>query len=269
MAAPAPSGSRHVTGWRHVTGSRRVTGSHHVAGSRRVTGSARLIASMSDWATIAEVATAGGTLVLALATFSSIRASNRSVRVAERSLLAAQRPVLIPSRDDDLAELVRFGDGVVLELGGHSGVVKLHDDNLYMALALRNGGAGLAVIHGWHVVAASSSASMPQPELSEFRAQQRDLYVPADQTGFWQAAIRDPGDPVYGPMRAAVEARERVMVDVLYGDYEGLQRTIARFGLATTREPHGDDYTERADILRYWDLEGSGGRRTPSGERPD
>lgn len=222
---------------------------------------------MTDWATVAQVATAGGTLVLALATFTSIRASNRSVKVAERSLLAAQRPVLVPSREDDLLETIRFGDGVIIRLAGHGGVVELYEDRLYMALSLRNGGAGLAVIHGWHVVTGGAHAGMPRPDVSAFRPQQRDLYVPAEQTGFWQAAIRDPDDPDYEPMRQAVEHEERVMIDVLYGDYEGGQRAVARFGVATSKASRGQDgYSERAEILRYWDLEGVGGRRSPTGE---
>ena len=47
--------------------------------------------SMTDWVTISSLATAGGTLVLAVATFSSVRSANRSARVAERSLLAGLR----------------------------------------------------------------------------------------------------------------------------------------------------------------------------------
>lgn len=221
---------------------------------------------MADAATVAQVATAGGTLVLALATFSSIRASHRSVKVAERSLLAAQRPVLIPSREDDLPEQVNYGDGTVVTVSGHGGVVELGGERLYMALALRNGGAGLAVIHGWHVEPADAAARMPMPELSEFRPQWRDLYVPADQTGFWQASIRDRDDPVYQAIRARLEAGHRVMVDVLYSDYEGAQRSIARFSLGTRRRGEGEgDGSERAEILRYWDLEGLGGRQDPSG----
>ena len=42
--------------------------------------------SMTDWATISSLATAGGTLVLAVATFSAVRSSNRSARVAEHAL---------------------------------------------------------------------------------------------------------------------------------------------------------------------------------------
>ena len=43
---------------------------------------------MADWVTISALATAGGTLVLAGATFSSVKSANRAARVAERSLLA-------------------------------------------------------------------------------------------------------------------------------------------------------------------------------------
>ena len=62
---------------------------------------------MADWVTISSLATAGGTLVLAVATFSSVKSANRSARVAERSLLAGQRPLLIPSKEDDPTEHIR------------------------------------------------------------------------------------------------------------------------------------------------------------------
>jgi len=199
------------------------------------------------------MATAGGTLVLAVATFTSIRSANRSARVAERSLLAAQRPVLIPSREDDLPETIRFGDGVVVTVGGHGGRAELRDERLYMVMSLRNGGAGLAVIHGWHVVAGSARVGMDRPDLDAFRPQQRDLYVPSGETGFWQGAIRDPEDPDYAGMRAAAEQGSRVMVDLLYGDYEGGQRAIARFGMTAGS---GED-AGRADVLRYWNVDGS------------
>jgi hypothetical protein len=68
-------------------------------------------AGMADWVTISSLATAGGTLVLGVATFSSVKSAHRAARVAERSLLVGQRPVLIPSREDDPIERVRFGDG--------------------------------------------------------------------------------------------------------------------------------------------------------------
>jgi hypothetical protein len=54
-----------------------------------------------DWATIASLATAGGTLVLAVSTFASVKSANRAARAAERSLLAGLRPLLVPSRLQD------------------------------------------------------------------------------------------------------------------------------------------------------------------------
>ncbi|HXY84557.1 MAG TPA: hypothetical protein VEH52_03665 [Gaiellaceae bacterium] len=51
---------------------------------------------MADWVTISSLATAGGTLVLAGATFASVRSANRASRVAEQSLLAGLRPLLEP-----------------------------------------------------------------------------------------------------------------------------------------------------------------------------
>ena len=65
---------------------------------------------MVDWATVASFATAGGTLVLALATFSAIRSSNRSARIAEESLLTGMRPLLVPSLMDDPMHKVLWSD---------------------------------------------------------------------------------------------------------------------------------------------------------------
>jgi hypothetical protein len=205
---------------------------------------------MADWVTISSLATAGGTLVLAVATFSSVRSANRSARTAERSLLAGVRPILIPSRDDDTPELVRFGDGVVLTVPGHGAAIELENDRVYMALALRNGGTGLAVIHGWNAqVRERTDSEMPDPD--SFRRQQRDLYIPAGETGFWQGAIRDREDPQYATLRRVAGEHTRVMIDVLYGDYEGGQRTIARFGINSWADVQG----ERAEVLRYWNVD--------------
>jgi hypothetical protein len=59
--------------------------------------------------------------------------------------------------------------------------------------------------------------------------QSRDMYIPVDDTGFWQAAIRDPADPRYEMARKVVESRGEWFVDLLYGDHDGGQRTISRF----------------------------------------
>ncbi|MGI8413652.1 MAG: hypothetical protein ACR2LV_09275 [Solirubrobacteraceae bacterium] len=214
--------------------------------------------AMTDWVTISSLATAGGTLVLAIATFSSVRSANQSARVAERSLLAGLRPVLIPSKDDDPPERVRFGEGQQLIVTGHGAALVLVDERLYIAIALRNGGAGLAVIHGWRVEVRELTGSAA-PELGEFRRQQRDLYIPAGDAGFWQGAIRERSDPSYDAVQAAAHSGARVMIDLLYGDHEGGQRTIARFGISPGQEGeedssgHDDGY--RADVVRYWNVD--------------
>ena len=71
------------------------------------------MASVTDWATISSLATAAGTLVLALATFASVRSANRAARAAraaEQSLLVGLRPVLMPSRWQDPGEKIGFMD---------------------------------------------------------------------------------------------------------------------------------------------------------------
>ena len=52
----------------------------------------RYARAMADWSTAASLATALGTLVLALATFVAVRAANRAARVAETSMLIGIRP---------------------------------------------------------------------------------------------------------------------------------------------------------------------------------
>ncbi len=89
---------------------------------------------MADWVTISSLATAGGTLVLAAATFASVRSANRAARVAERSLLVGLRPLLVPSRLDAPPEKVGFADDNNVEitdgLAGDEQVVVAGNANL-------------------------------------------------------------------------------------------------------------------------------------------
>jgi hypothetical protein len=213
---------------------------------------------MADWVAISEVATAGGTMILAVATFSSVRSASASTKLAERSLMATQRPLLLPSNVNDPSERIRFGDDVIVDIVGHKGGLKIHQDGVYMALSLRNGGAGLAVIHSWHIFAepvafGELSGHLERPaDVEQFRRQQRDLYIPAGSTGFWQGAIRDSTDPDNVALRTQAAAGARIFIDLLYGDMEGGQRCIARFGLPT--DP--DDNDGRVEVIRYWAIDG-------------
>jgi hypothetical protein len=218
-----------------------------------------------DWVTVSSLATAGGTLVLAVATFSSVRSANRSARVAERSLMVGLRPVLIPSREDDPLERIRFGDGQIVQVPGHGGAAEVHDGNIFMALGLRNGGNGLAVIHGWRArvrydpSAPGAGRVNEVPDLEEFRQQQLDLYIPAGDNGFWQGAFRDPAMPGYDEVSDSLENGGAVQVDLLYGDHEGGQRTVARFVIApwpTEDDRPAIDNPMRAIVVRYWTVDG-------------
>lgn len=207
---------------------------------------------MTDWVTTgATLATAGGTLVLAIATFSSVRSGNRAARAAERSLLANIQPVLIPSREDDPVERVMFGGGHRVTLGGHAAVIEEHEGALYMAIGIRNAGSGLAVLHGWSAEVYELGTAQERPDPEGFRRQQRDLYIPAGDYGFWQGAIRDPEDASYESLKEAMESGSRLTIDLLYGDHEGGQRTIARFGV--TLNEQGDGRT--ATVVRYWNID--------------
>ena len=212
---------------------------------------------MADWVTISSLATAGGTLVLAVATFSSVKSGNRAARVAELSLLTGLRPVLIPTKDEDPPEPIRFGDGEVLHVTGHGGAVMITNDVIYLGMSVRNGGQGLGVIHGWHADRRDLDRASERPDLDSFRRQQIDIYIPPGDKGLWLGALRDPSEPMYGSVRDAVEAEDAVVLDVLYGDHEGGQRTIVRFILAPWSEEDGEDGpgARRVTALRYWNVD--------------
>jgi hypothetical protein len=205
---------------------------------------------MTDWATISSLATAAGTLVLAVATFSSVRSANRAARAAERSLLAGLRPLLMPSRLEDPPEKFAFVDGHWVKLPGGRGTVEVADGIVYMGIALRNAGSGIAVLHGWFLTPERLLGDAGHVEPTEFHRLTRDIYVPAGDTGFWQGALRDPSDPTHAAVREAVAAGQAVTIDLLYGDHEGGQRTISRFSLSPSA-----DSSWFVAVSRHWSLD--------------
>ena len=209
-----------------------------------------------DWATISALATAGGTLVLAIVTFASVRSANRAARVAEMSLLAAQRPLLVPSRGEDPAVKAGFQDDVWFSVPGGQGAAKATEAAVYFVIAVRNVGTGIAVLHGWHFLpelVLGPEAHIVAPPLEDFTTLTRDLYIAPGDIGFWQGSFRDPASNGYREARRAVEAPQRVGVDVLYGDFEGGQRVISRFML-TPRETD-DGVLWFSGVGRHWNVD--------------
>lgn len=217
-----------------------------------------------DWVTLSSLATAGGTLVLAVATFASVRSANSAARVSERTLQAGIRPVLVPSRLEDPPEKIGFMDGKwVRPAGGHA-IAEVADGVIYLAIPLRNVGAGLAMLRGYRLEGEPGSSVAhdrqgvarhlrgdPAPRVEEFSPQQRDLLISASRIGFWQAALRDPEVSLHKDIAQAIETRGRVTVDVLYGDHEGGQPAITRFVLL----PEAGAW--RCDAVRHWNLSAS------------
>jgi hypothetical protein len=205
---------------------------------------------VADWVTISSLATAGGTLALAAATFTSVRSANRTARAAESSLLAGLRPLLLPSRLDDPSQKVGFADAHWFHVAGGCGVAEVADGAIYLAMSVRNAGRGIAVLHGWRFYPELRFGDEERPPLDGFNRLTRDLYVPAGDVGFWQGAFRDPAADGYAEARAAIVAHGPLLVDVLYGDHEGGQRTITRFAL----QPR-EDGSWIASASRHWNVD--------------
>ena len=208
---------------------------------------------MTDWATAASLATAGATLVLAAGTFASVRSANRAARTAERALLAGLRPVLVPSRLEDPPDKIVWVDNHWARLLGGRASIELVDGRIYLAMSLRNVGAGIAVLQGWcPVLDWRPGGSHEQPD--RFRRQTRDLYVPAGGTGFWQAAVRAPDDALHAGLIAAIAGRRRFGIELLYSDHEGGQRTISLFSVSPRDTPDDPDQW-LCSVVRHWNLD--------------
>lgn len=204
----------------------------------------------ADWVTISSLATAGATLVLAFATFAAVRSANRAARAAELSLMAGIRPLLVPSRLDDAPQKAGFFDGRWFTLPGAGAVAEATDEAIYLLISVRNAGTGMAVLHSWCLHGPVDGGPVEHSPLDRFRRLSRDLYVAGGEIGFWQGAYRDPSAPEFAEARALIEAGERLMIEVLYGDQEGGQRAISLFSL--TRR---DDGAWIATVARHWNLD--------------
>lgn len=206
-----------------------------------------------DWSTAATLATAVGTLVLAIATFAAVRSANRATGISEAAYRAGLRPVLVASRLEDPVQKIRWMDDHWATVSGSQASVEVVDGNMYMAVSLRNVGSGLAVPIGWSLMQGTNDGSVPHLEPDQFRMQTRDLYIASGDFGFWQAAIRDSDDADYGWLCRTISGAEAFTLDLLYGDSEGGQRTVTRYGMIPLRI---DDSTRwYPSTARHWNLD--------------
>ena len=222
---------------------------------------------MSNWpTTLADLATGAGTLVLAVATFASVRSANRSTATAQEALQAGLRPVMMNSRFQDPRQKVMFGDGRWVAVPGGGAAVEIGDNAIYLALSIRNAGTGMGILHSWRLSVRVPGELLERPPLDEFTAQTRDLYVASGDVGFWQGALRDPEQQLFDEITAVVTKPDQLHVDLLYGDFEGGQRVISRFNLvyrdASQLGHHGPDARAQApegrwlaSVVRHWNVD--------------
>jgi hypothetical protein len=215
---------------------------------------------MADWATISSLATAGGTLVLAVATFAAVKSSNRSARIAEVALQEQRRPLFAASRFDDPEQKIMFVEQYWVHVRGGCAEVEHRDGVVYLVMSLRNVGAGIGVCQGWAVRTGLLTTTTDHLQVDELRTQSRDLYIPAGDVGLWQGALRDRDDPSHDEVAGAISRREPLTVELLYSDQVGYQRTISRFTLVPMGEGGDDGATRLISTGRHWYLDRAGPR---------
>ena len=209
-----------------------------------------------DWGTAANLATAGGTALLAGATFFSTRSANIAARSSERALLDGLRPTVVPSHWEDPVQKVRFVDGQWIAVRGGRAVLEVGDDAAYLVLSLRNVGRGLGVLHGWDLlfdVPLGTDAGHRPPEL--FHRLTRDIYLAAGDDGFCQVAVRDTDSEQFRLLSERAASGEHFAVDVLYGDFEGGQRVITRLGLSRSPAHDSKENEWAISAARHWNLD--------------
>jgi hypothetical protein len=207
-----------------------------------------------DWSTVSSLATGVGTLVLAVATFASVRSANRAARVAEQALLVNVRPLLVVSRLNDPEQKIFYVEGKYIRLRGGFGAVEFENGVVYLAISLRGAGRGIAVLHGW-TFQVGTEMHPPRPDPDAFRHQERDILIAPDDVGFWQGAFRDSADPQYDEAVEAAKDATVITIDLLYGDSEGGQRVISRMLLRRSSADPAESHPWLASVVRHWNVD--------------
>ena len=114
-------------------------------------------------------------------------------------------------------------------LEGGQATVEFVDGSIYLAISLRNVGPGLAVPFGW-----SSWRGRPL-SISTHATLRTSACRRATSTWSFRHRVlagRHPrhDDPDFAWLSTAIVNAEAFTLEILYGDHEGGQRTITRFG---------------------------------------
>ena len=164
------------------------------------------------------------------------------------------RPLLMPSRPEDPPVKVGFADDHYVQVRGSSGTAEVTEAAIYLTMSVRNAGSGIAVLHGWRAELTSQLSLLAHadcPDVTSFRRLTRDLYIAAGDISFWQGAYRDPGEAEFREVDSRIRSRERIFIDLLYGDHRGGQRVVSRFSLQP--RDSGEDWY--VTVSRHWNVD--------------
>ena len=159
--------------------------------------------TLVDWSTVASAATAVGTLVLAVATFSVVRSGRGVAQATEQALLAGIRPLVLPSNLDDPDQKVSFMDEHWVHVGGGRASVEVTTNAVYLVMSIRNVGNGLAVLDRWDLSVRRLAADDPaeanrrspgsrSPRSSEFRRLDKRYLYTGGRTGLLAGRLARP-----------------------------------------------------------------------------
>jgi hypothetical protein len=135
-----------------------------------------------------------------------------------------------------------------------SGVAEATEAAIYLTMSLRNAGSGIAVLHGcesrWlgrsHC---SLSPIAPRSARSDTSRATCTSLRATSRSG--KGAYRDPGEAEFSEVASRVRSRERLFVDLLYGDHRGGQRVVSRFSL----QPRASAEDWYVTVSRHWNVD--------------
>ena len=185
---------------------------------------------MADTSTIASLATAGGTLVLAMATFSSTRSANRSAAHHRAGAQGGAAPGAVQRSSAGSAAEGRIRatiTGSCCATGSRPCRSPRRTCISRSRCAMSPPGwpcctAGTFGPSGWR-------RTPRRPRSRSFAGSRATCMCPPATSASGRRRYAIPAMPLYEPLREAIAARSAICVDILYGDHEGGQRTITRF----------------------------------------
>jgi hypothetical protein len=160
------------------------------------------------------------------------------------------RPLLMSSRLTDTEQKIMWGDEHWARLSGSGAIAEVVDDNLYLAMSVRNSGSGVAVIHGWHLVLRELQQDTRTPSPTSSADSCETSASPATTSGSGRPRSANRDDPEYGALLEAVRGPRVFAIELLYSDHEGGQRAIGRFAVAPVKES-----VWLCSVVRHWNLD--------------